>query len=217
MSAPGQSPQQSVSVRQFAKLDGCDEALVRRAIRNGKLKAEPDGTVDPALAGSGWRRSNRNVATPPAAAPRVAVVEPTAPPAKPASQLAERVARDIGSLLDGELADQFLRQVLSGDFAELAEAERIKENGLALKHLLDARRKAGALIERDAAEEAFFRTARDNRDAWMGWVARVAVTMAAELEVDARQLAEVLTRYVHQHLTELGEPDFEPVSDPAEG
>ena len=47
-----------VSIRRFAKLDGCSEGLVRRGIREGKLKAEPGGKLDPALAKSDWRRSN---------------------------------------------------------------------------------------------------------------------------------------------------------------
>src|SRR3546814_16485041 len=57
MSAPA-----TVSVREFARLDGCDEKLVRRAIKSGKLPTSEDGRLDPKLAGTGWRKSNRRVA-----------------------------------------------------------------------------------------------------------------------------------------------------------
>lgn len=206
---------QGASIREFAGLDGCDEALVRRALRNGKLKAFSDGSVDRSLAGTGWRKSNRNASD--ASVPAAADNSPkpgrlTAPvltvPGRPL---------DLDEVISAGLADEFIRKVLSGEFADLADAERIKENGLALKHLLDARRKAGALIPLEAAQDAFFRTARDMRDAWMGWVPRIAVTAAAELNVEVRLLTEVLTRQVHLHLSELGEPEFDAVNDAAEG
>lgn len=170
--------------------------------------------MDPALAGTAWRKSARIAGAPavpgPVAHPIEAVRTPvanvrTAPP-----------AADV-SLELFEEAETFIRKVLRGEYESHAEAERIKENGLALKHMLDGHRKAGSLIPRSAAEAAFFETARDNRDAWMGWVGRIAVTAAAQLDVDARLFTEVLTRHVHQHLTELGEPEFEPGIDGAEG
>lgn len=49
---------QGVSLRQFAKLDGCSEMLVRRGIQQGKLIAFEDGTLDPALAKTPWRKGN---------------------------------------------------------------------------------------------------------------------------------------------------------------
>jgi hypothetical protein len=50
-----------------------------------------------------------------------------------------------------------------------------------------------------------FRLARDERDAWVNWPARVAAMIAAELEVDPHQLHTVLERHVRDHLGELGE------------
>jgi hypothetical protein len=50
-----------------------------------------------------------------------------------------------------------------------------------------------------------FRLARDDRDAWVNWPARVAAVMAAELEVDPHQLHTVLDRHVRDHLAELAE------------
>jgi hypothetical protein len=62
------------------------------------------------------------------------------------------------------------------------------------------------LVDRQAAEKAFFETARQIRDAWLSWPARVATLMASDLGIEERKLVEVVTTYVRQHLTELGEP-----------
>lgn len=51
----------SISIRQFARLDGCDESLVRRAVRLGRLHLDELGGLDPSLAGTGWRRGNRKL------------------------------------------------------------------------------------------------------------------------------------------------------------
>jgi hypothetical protein len=49
-----------ITRREFARLDGCDEKQVRRGIEAGRLSVLSDGTIDPTLAGTGWRRRNRN-------------------------------------------------------------------------------------------------------------------------------------------------------------
>ena len=48
-----------ISIREFARQDGCDDKLVRRALANGRLSQLRDGSMDPALVGTGWRKSNR--------------------------------------------------------------------------------------------------------------------------------------------------------------
>ncbi|MCK1402855.1 hypothetical protein IVB45_23445 [Bradyrhizobium sp. 4] len=64
----------------------------------------------------------------------------------------------------------------------------------------------GRLVDRAAANKSFFDQARELRDAWLAWPVRVVTLMASDLEVDDRKLVEVLTKYVRQHLDELGEP-----------
>ncbi|HEY8622695.1 MAG TPA: hypothetical protein VIM74_02420, partial [Casimicrobiaceae bacterium] len=48
-----------ISIREFARRDGCNEKLVRRFIKDGRLGALADGTLDPALVATGWRLNNR--------------------------------------------------------------------------------------------------------------------------------------------------------------
>ena len=63
----------------------------------------------------------------------------------------------------------------------------------------------GELVDRAKAVAQFFRLARDERDAWVNWPARVAAMIAAELEVDPHQLHTVLKRHVRDQLAELAE------------
>ena len=41
--------EKGLSIREFARREGCSDTLVRRAITQGRLKAKKDGTLDPAL------------------------------------------------------------------------------------------------------------------------------------------------------------------------
>jgi hypothetical protein len=63
----------------------------------------------------------------------------------------------------------------------------------------------GELVDRAKAVAQVFRLARDERDAWVNWPARVTAMIAAELEVDPHQLHTVLERQVREHLNELAE------------
>lgn len=85
-------------------------------------------------------------------------------------------------------------------------AIRRKENFLGLQRKQEVEKNEGKLVDREAAEKLFFDTARDFRDAWLSWPARVAVVMADELKVDPRALTTILNAHVKQHLSEIGEP-----------
>ena len=48
-----------ITVREFARRDGCDERLVRRAIKRGRLTRGSDGKLDAALVATAWRAGNK--------------------------------------------------------------------------------------------------------------------------------------------------------------
>ena len=48
-----------ISVREFARREGVSDTLVHQAIKQGRLKKNPDGKMDPALLGGGWRAGRR--------------------------------------------------------------------------------------------------------------------------------------------------------------
>jgi transposase-like protein len=123
--------------------------------------------------------------------------------AKPGSA-AKAGARGKGAKPDlvGDMLVEF-----DGTYLPFSQAQAIKETYLAWLRKLEYQKKSGEVVDLAAAEQLFFDMARENRDAWLGWPARVAAFLAADYGVDERLVAEGLTRYVHQHLAELGEPE----------
>ena len=107
---------------------------------------------------------------------------------------------------DDGLDDELEAAIASGKLVSFSDAQRFKENYLARQRALEFEVAAGNLVDRGAATKVFFEKARQFRDAWMNWPARVATLLASDLGVEDRKLVEVLTKYVRQHLTELGEP-----------
>ena len=63
----------------------------------------------------------------------------------------------------------------------------------------------GEVVDRARAVGLVFRLARQERDAWAGWPARVAALMAAELGIGAHAMQTVLEKYARQQLAELAE------------
>ncbi len=180
-----------VSIRQFAKLDGCSHTLVQRAISEGRLPVSADGKLDPALAGSDWRKKNRTGN------------------AGGNGNLAVASVATSGADIDpaGMNPEDFIAEVLAGRFKLIGDAERVKENALAAKNLLAARKEAGDVVDIETAEAVLFEAARSTRDAWINFPARVGPLLAAELGVESDRVVEALTAHVQQQLQDLGEPD----------
>jgi len=95
-----------------------------------------------------------------------------------------------------------------GDAEPRAEAERRAAVAKADAAELELARRRGELVERDIVRREVFALARAERDAWTGWAARVAPTLAAELGVDHAALLVALEREVSAHLAELSAPEI---------
>lgn len=179
-----------ISIREFARREGCSDKLVRRAIEAGKLKARPDGKLDPALVGSAWRHGNRH-------------------PVPTADTVSAPVRTPPGDDID---LDDFSRRFLSGDIPDLATSEKVKAAAAAMKATLGAQQLGGSLVEMETAEAVLFDTFRASRDAWLNFPAKVGALLAADLGLEADRVVQALTPYVQQQLEDLGEPaaDFSP-------
>jgi len=200
------APSDTVSIREFARLDGCSDKLVRRAISEGKLRVSADGKLDRELAGTGWRRTNRRAAE---GADTSADNAQMSAPAVRTSKRDAKVSAPADKPLDPLRLDDedFIAEVLAGRFALTGEAERVKENGLAARSLLAARREAGDVVDLEVAETLLFNMARSVRDAWLNWPSRVSPLIAASLGIAVEPLLEALNDHVQQHLASLGEPE----------
>jgi hypothetical protein len=114
------------------------------------------------------------------------------------------VAPGLGGF-DDEALDRFAEDLLAGRFASLVDAARVKENALALKHLVAARQAAGAVVDLEIAEKVLFEASRSQRDAWSGWPSQIAPLLAADLDIEPDKVLEALTGYVQEHLEQLGD------------
>lgn len=202
-----------ISRREYARLRGVAESAVRKAIATGRISVEADGTIDPVKADAQWDQRTdparqrgehaRTLAAATAAGTaraRAAIGVPP-PGTKPVPQAALEAVRDTlqeagaepepGEAPGGEVS--FMRARLANEVikAQLAKVRLGKAKG--------------ELVDRARASAMVFDLARRERDAWIGWPARVASNMAAELGTDPHRTEEVLDRYLREHLGELAE------------
>ena len=196
--------EKGLSIREFARREGCSDTLVRRAITQGRLKAKKDGTLDPALIGSPWRQANATASKPAAKAAK--------PPAS--RQSVDPQGAADGAAGDGDSLEAEAARILNeGDGVDYAEALRRKEHWLALLRQLEYEQKSGVLVELAVAQAVLFEASRGQRDAWLNWPAKIGPLLAAELGLEeADRVTEALTAHVHKQISELGEPaaDFSP-------
>lgn len=198
-----------ISIREFARREGCSHTLVNRAIKQNRIKQLEDGSLDPALVGTAWRESNllggnkggnTNGNTPAGVS--------TPAPAKKAAPTPPRLPSSAASDDESLAAEALNILAASGAVLDYAEALRVKENYLAMLRQLEFEQKSGALIELTAAQSILFEAFRAQRDAWLNWPVRIGPVLAAELGIEeADRVTEALTAHVHKQLSDLGEPD----------
>lgn len=178
-----------LSFRAYARHRGVSHVAVQKAIRAGRIPVEPDGTIDPAKADAAWARST----------------EPGRSRAKP-EKLKPVADAAVGSVRE-TLKEQGLPASGSVTFVQARTAHEIAKAHLARLRLQERK---GELVDRARATALVFRLAREERDAWANWPARVAALMAAELGVEAHPMQKLLETHVRSHLAELAEirPEF---------
>lgn len=194
-----------ITVSEFARRDGCNEKLVRRAIERGRLTRGDDGKLDSALVGTQWRRSaidgqkprrpGQQVSEPPVAQGGVAI--PAAPPASDSAQTVdESEEQRIARLANPNVTP---------NFATSAAREKA---AMASMRELELQRQLGKVVDVDQARALFFDTHRSVRDHWLSFNT-LAPMLAARLDVDPDLMSEVLTEYVHKHAAKVTDPGFE--------
>ena len=171
-----------ISIRAYARHRGVTDTAVHKAIRAGRVTPEVDGTIDPAKADVEWARNSAPARSgTQARAPRVAVPE------------AADTGRDAGAA------------ALPTGGASLLQARTVNEVVKAQTNKVRLARLKGELVERSQVIAHVFKLARDERDAWANWPARVSAQMAATLAVDPHAMHLALEAAVRAHLAELGE------------
>ena len=90
------------------------------------------------------------------------------------------------------------------ELREAHEAEKVR------RARINNARLEGSLIDRAKAEALVFQLARQEREAWASWPARVAALIASEVGADPAKMEAALRRHVRRHLEELADMKFEP-------
>jgi len=196
------------SNRELARQIGVSETAVRRAEKAGRIKREASGAWDPAKAKAAWSDNTDQAQQRPAAGAKPRSPKRARATLKPVPEAAVGAVRDT------------LREhgePVSAGGMTFMQARTANEVLKAQERRLRLQQMKGDLIDRPKAVAQVFRIAREERDAWVNWPARVAAMMAAELsascgeaagaavQVDQHSLHTVLERHVREHLAELAE------------
>ena len=184
------------SNRELARQLGISETAVRRAEKAGRIRREADGSWDPAKVQAAWSDNTDHAQQRPA---RSGKPKGKHRPLKPVPEAALGAVRDTLREHGEPIAAG------SGQAMTFMQARTANEVLKAQERRLRLQQMKGELVDRAKAVAQVFRLARDERDAWVNWPARVAAVMAAELEVDPHHLHAVLERQVREHLAELAE------------
>jgi hypothetical protein len=184
------------SNRELARQLGVSETAVRRAEKAGRIQRQPDGAWDLARVRVAWAGNTD------------AAQQRTAPSAADGARRAARNAvKPVPEAALGAVRDTLREhgEPIAAGAMTFMQARTANEVLKAQERRVRLQRMKGELVDRAKAVAQVFRLARDERDAWVNWPARVAAMIAAELEVDPHQLHAVLERHVRDHLAELAE------------
>lgn len=180
-----------VSRRAYAKHRGVAENAVRKAIAAGRISIEADGTIDIAKADAAWTRNTAPAVEPASVPPATGEAEQ-----KPVPKAAVDVVRNT-------LLDAGLPATPEDGTMTFAEARTANEILKAQERQIKLDRLRGTLVDRAKAAELIFNAARQERDSWTQWPARVAALIAAELQADPHAVETALDAYVRKYLHDL--------------
>lgn len=179
-----------LSIRAYARHRGVSHVSVLRAAKAGRISQEPDGTIDPVKADAAW--------------------DAQTDPARKAPPPAPEKATPIPPAIQASPSPPPQRDSLPSTGTNFTQARTAHEVAKAQKARIQVQRLKDEVIDRANALALVFKLARQERDAWVGWPARVAGLMASEIGIDPHVMQILLETHVRAHLNELADikPDF---------
>lgn len=180
---------QGMSERQYAAHIGLSRGAIQKAKKAGRLVLFADGSIDAA-------RSDERRRT-------------MTDPSQQRPYLDQSDEKPVGAAAPpntgSTLSEPGPHTVRSAGSMTFVQARTANEALKAQERRLRVQRMKGELIDRAHAKSLFFRLAREERDAWVNWPARVAALIAVELGLEPAVLQTALENYVRNHLDELSE------------
>jgi hypothetical protein len=114
--------------------------------------------------------------------------------------------RPVGEAALGSVRETLKEQGLpAGGNVTFVQARTAHEIAKAHLARLRLQRMKGELVDRARSTALVFRLAREERDSWLNWPARVAALIAADLGVEAHAVQKLIETHVRGHLAELAE------------
>ena len=190
---------QGMSERGYAARVGLSRGAVNKAKDAGRLVLHDDGSID--AEASDTRRAE--------------TTDPSKTKKAPAQkdQKMKSVPEAAVSAVGETLKEQGMAAPPVGGGTTFLQAKTANEVMKAQERRLRLHKLKGELVDRARAETLMFGLARDERDSWVTWPARVAALMASELtaalgddsEVEAAVMQKVLEAHVRAQLDSLAD------------
>jgi len=190
---------QGMSERQYAAHVGLSRGAIQKAKEAERLVLHADGSIDATA-------SDRR---------RAETTDPSKTRKPPAAKM-KPVPEAAVSAVGDTLKEQGMAAPVAGGGTTFLQAKTANEVLKAQERRLRLARLKGELVDRARAETLMFRLAREERDAWITWPARVAALMASELTaavgdasgtgaLDTALMQKVLEAHVRDQLDSLAE------------
>lgn len=197
-----------LSERQYAARVGLSRGAIQKAKEAGRLVLHTDGSID--AEASDQRRAEMTDPAKSRTAPKARAASAAAPAAK-LKPVPEAAVTAVGDTLR-EQGMPAPAPVAGGGMTFL-QAKTANEVLKAQERRIRLQKLKGELVDRARAETLMFRLAREERDAWVTWPARVAALMASELvaalgeeiTVEAAVMQKVLETHVRAQLDSLAD------------
>jgi hypothetical protein len=170
---------------QYARHRGVNASSVTVALKTGRIGLTPAGKIDFEEADRQWDLNTDAAFIRKRRGTPPASVGPPGP-AEPAEAPVDGTARNFANARAAH------------------EVTKVRISQLRLQRM------RGELVDKNRATITIYNLAKRERDAWLNWPARVAATMAAEINAEPHTVQAILSTYVRQHLSELSEirPDL---------
>lgn len=185
---------QGMSERQYAAHVGQSRGAIQKAKAAGRLILFADGSID--ATGSDARRA--------------AMTDPSKQRGDLPRQSMKSVPDAALSAVGDTLRENGLTTPATGGGTTFLQAKTANEVLKAQERRLRLHKMKGEHVDRARATALVFRLARQERDAWINWPARVAAQMAVQMGIEPYRMQKVLEAHVRDHLSELADlrPEF---------
>jgi hypothetical protein len=183
----------ATSNRQLAGALGVSETAVRKALATGRISRDADGGFDIPRVKRQWAGNTDAAQQRPA--------RKSGPTLRPVPAAALENVRETLK----ESGDPHGAEPITAGGPSFLQARTANEVLKAQERKLRLQRLKGELIDRARATAQVFTLARQERDVWVQWPARVAADLAASLGLETHTVQVELEAAVKAHLAELAE------------